>query len=161
MYLMGQVYQMIVVNIWLKRREMEGQTESLVQSSSAIWSSLTALLKVVNNSLWSSFQSPGSMFHPLSHSFSENKFADESFFHLLIGSRISVTRGWRSHSLLSFCTSSVLWRKEWQPTPVFLSGEFHGQRSLAGHSPWGHKESDTAELLSTSLSFSPSLKCLY
>ena len=77
---------------------MEGQTESLVQSSSAIWSSLTALLKVVNNSLWSSFPSPGSMFHPLSHSFSEKKFADESFFHLLIGSRISVTRGWRSHS---------------------------------------------------------------
>ena len=27
----------------------------------------------------------------------------------------------------------------WQPTPVFLPGEFHGQRSLAGYSPWGHK----------------------
>ena len=27
--------------------------------------------------------------------------------------------------------------KEWQPTPVFLPGEFHGQRSLAGYSPWG------------------------
>ena len=27
-----------------------------------------------------------------------------------------------------------------QPTPVFLPGEFHGQRSLAGYSPWGHKE---------------------
>ena len=30
-------------------------------------------------------------------------------------------------------------------TPVFLPGEFHGQRSLAGYSPWGHKESDTTE----------------
>ena len=30
--------------------------------------------------------------------------------------------------------------REWQPTPVFLPGEFHGQRSLAGYSPWGHKE---------------------
>ena len=30
--------------------------------------------------------------------------------------------------------------KEWQPTPVFLPGESHGQRSLAGYSPWGHKE---------------------
>ena len=30
-------------------------------------------------------------------------------------------------------------------TPVFLSGESHGQRSLAGYSPWGHKESDTTE----------------
>ena len=32
----------------------------------------------------------------------------------------------------------------WQPTPVFLPGEPHGQRSLAGYSPWGHKESDTS-----------------
>ena len=32
--------------------------------------------------------------------------------------------------------------REWQPTPVFLPGESHGQRSLAGYSPWGHKESD-------------------
>ena len=38
-------------------------------------------------------------------------------------------------------------RREWQPTPVFLSGEFHGQRSLASYSPWGFKESDTAERL--------------
>ena len=32
--------------------------------------------------------------------------------------------------------------REWQPTPVFLPGESHGQRSLAGYSPWGHRESD-------------------
>ena len=31
------------------------------------------------------------------------------------------------------------------PTPVFLPEEFHGQRSLAGYSPWGHKESDMTE----------------
>ena len=37
--------------------------------------------------------------------------------------------------------------KEWQTTPVFLPGKFHGQRSLAGHSPWGSKESDTTEQL--------------
>ena len=35
-----------------------------------------------------------------------------------------------------------------QPTLVFLRGESHGQRSLAGYSPWGHKESDTTERLS-------------
>ena len=34
----------------------------------------------------------------------------------------------------------------WQPTPVFLPGESHGQRSLAGYSSWGHKELDTAEV---------------
>ena len=33
----------------------------------------------------------------------------------------------------------------WQPTPVFLPGESHGQRSLVGYSPGGHKELDTAE----------------
>ena len=35
----------------------------------------------------------------------------------------------------------------WQPTPVFLPGEFHGQRSLVGYSLWGRKESDTTEWL--------------
>ena len=39
------------------------------------------------------------------------------------------------------------YRRAWQPTPVFLSGENHGQRSLAGYSPWGRKESDTTERL--------------
>ena len=39
------------------------------------------------------------------------------------------------------------WRREWQPTPVFLPGEFHGQKSLAGYSPWGHKELDPTEQL--------------
>ena len=41
------------------------------------------------------------------------------------------------------------WRRSWQPTPVFLPGESHGQKNLAGYSPWGHKESDTTEQLST------------
>ena len=39
----------------------------------------------------------------------------------------------------------ILWRKKWQPTLVFLPGELHGQRSLVGYSPWGHKESDMTE----------------
>jgi len=42
------------------------------------------------------------------------------------------------------------WRREWQPTPVFLPEKFHGQRSLEGYSPWGSKESDTTERLSLS-----------
>ena len=44
------------------------------------------------------------------------------------------------------------WRRKWQPIPVFLPGEFQGQRSLAGYSPWGHKESDMTEWLTLSLS---------
>ena len=43
--------------------------------------------------------------------------------------------------------------KEWLPTPVFLTGEFHGQRSLAGHSPCGCKESDMTEQLTLSIHF--------
>ena len=41
----------------------------------------------------------------------------------------------------------IPWRREWQPTPVFLPGESHGWRSLAGYSPWGYKESDIIERL--------------
>ena len=37
------------------------------------------------------------------------------------------------------------WRRKWKPTPLFLTGKSHGQRSLAGYSPWGRKESDTIE----------------
>ena len=39
------------------------------------------------------------------------------------------------------------WRRKWQPTAVFLPGEFYGLRSLVGYSPWSHKELDTAEQL--------------
>ena len=40
----------------------------------------------------------------------------------------------------------IPWRRKWQPTPAFLPGEFHGQRSLMGYGPWVHKESDTTEV---------------
>ena len=40
----------------------------------------------------------------------------------------------------------IPWRRKWQPTPVFLPGESHRQRSLAGYSLWGCKESDTTEV---------------
>ena len=41
--------------------------------------------------------------------------------------------------------------RKWQPTPVFLPREFHGQRSLVGYSPWGHEESDTTLPVCTEL----------
>ena len=46
----------------------------------------------------------------------------------------------------------IPWRREWQPTPIFLPGESHGQRSLAGYSPRGLKELDMTERLALSLS---------
>ena len=53
----------------------------------------------------------------------------------------------RRHKRTKFApwVRKIPWRREWQPTPVFLPGEFHGQRSLVGYSPWGCKESDKTE----------------
>ena len=44
----------------------------------------------------------------------------------------------------------IPWRREWQPTPLFLPGKSHEQRSLAGYSPPVHKESDTVYRLAKS-----------
>ena len=43
----------------------------------------------------------------------------------------------------------MFWGRKWQPTPAFLPGKSHGQRILAGYSPWGCKELDMTERLST------------
>ena len=40
-------------------------------------------------------------------------------------------------------TGRFPWKRKWRPTQVFLTGKSHGQKSLVGYSPWGHKESDT------------------
>ena len=63
-----------------------------------------------------------------------------------------ITCPWSSYDKVSACNSGDLgsipgsrrspWRRKWQPTPVFLPGESHGQRSLVGYGPWGRKESD-------------------
>ena len=45
-----------------------------------------------------------------------------------------------------FCrVGKIPWRRAWQPTPVFLPGESHGQRNKVGYSPWGYKDSDSTE----------------
>ena len=44
----------------------------------------------------------------------------------------------------------IPWRRKWQPTPVFLPGEYHGHRVLAGYSPWDHKELDITKRLTLS-----------
>ena len=48
-----------------------------------------------------------------------------------------------------------LWIRKWQPTPVFLPGKSHGERSLAGCSPQGHEESDISALPSTNTQWVP------
>ena len=56
---------------------------------------------------------------------------------------------WRGNRRPDFdhWVEKISWRRAWQPTPEFLPGESHGQRSLAGYNPWGCKESDTTEWL--------------
>ena len=44
-----------------------------------------------------------------------------------------------------FWVRKIPWRREWQPTAVFLLGKSYGQRSLVGYNPWDCKESDTTE----------------
>ena len=48
---------------------------------------------------------------------------------------------------VQFLHQEDLWSRKWQPTPVFLPGKFHEQRSLVGFSPWDHKELDMTEQL--------------
>ena len=55
----------------------------------------------------------------------------------------------------------IPWRKEWLLTPIFLPVKFHGQRSLMGYSPWGHKESDMTEQLKLSLSNMYTYTCIH
>ena len=45
----------------------------------------------------------------------------------------------------SLWVGKIIQSRKWQSAPVFLPGESYGQRSLAGYSPWGHKELDTTE----------------
>ena len=51
----------------------------------------------------------------------------------------------KQETLVQSLVREIPWRRAWQPTPVFLPGESHGQRGLAGYSPWGRRESDTAK----------------
>jgi len=59
----------------------------------------------------------------------------------------------RETIMLSFNSwvRKIPWRRKWQPTPVFLPRESHGQRSLVGYSPWSWNELGMTEQLTTML----------
>ena len=52
------------------------------------------------------------------------------------------------------------WREKWPPMLVLFPGTFHGEGSLVGYSPWGHKESDMTEQLALSLWLCPTSETL-
>ena len=65
---------------------------------------------------------------------------------LMVAQVVKNSPGYRRPSFNPW-VRNIFWRREWKPTPVFLPGEFHGQRSLAGYSPCGRKKSDMIERL--------------
>ena len=54
-------------------------------------------------------------------------------------------KNYNSLIVVNPCVGKIPWRRKWQPTPIFLPGEAHRQRSLLGYSPWGCRESDMTE----------------
>ena len=52
-----------------------------------------------------------------------------------------------SSTISLFLCKDLLWRRQWQPTPVLLPGKSHGRKSLLGYNPWGCEESGTTEQL--------------
>ena len=63
------------------------------------------------------------------------------------GSSVSKESAYKARDGSNPWVQKIPLRREWQPTLVFLPGESHGQRSLVGYSPWGHKESDMTKPL--------------
>ena len=66
----------------------------------------------------------------------------------------------RKRCRFSLWVGKIPWWRAWQPTRVFLSGESHGERSLAGYSPWGHKESDMTKATERAHTLPPSIRRL-
>ena len=67
----------------------------------------------------------------------------------------------RQRSKFNSQVGKVPWRRAWQPIPVFLPGESHGQRSLECYRSWGCKEVDTTEVTQLAQSYSQNLTLLY
>ena len=65
-------------------------------------------------------------------------------YHILLKESACKSRRWERHEFNPW-VRKISWRRKWQSTPVLLPGRSHGQRSLAGYSLWGCKESDTTE----------------
>ena len=68
----------------------------------------------------------------------EDNCISEHYIHFLVTQRLKQCR----RPGFDPWVRKIPWRRKWQPTPVFLPGKSHGQRSLVGCGPRGHKESD-------------------
>ena len=66
---------------------------------------------------------------------------------VLVVKNLSASAGDYKRYVFDPWVGKIPWGRRWQPTPLFLPGEFHEQRSLVGPSPWGCKESDMTKRL--------------
>ena len=98
---------------------------------------------IKKNSCVGSYSFPNTKTYTEAHSQS-TEWSTEKFSVVTI--TVSIILLYFHHSIIRTFKWPV-WRRQWQPSPVFLPGESHGQRSLMGFSPWGHKELDMTELL--------------
>ena len=114
-------------------------THSSVQFSSVAQSCLT-LCDPMNCS------TPGL---PVHHELPVYPTPNPQIWHFVGASGKETTCQCRRHKRYEFdpCVGKIPCRRKWQPTPVFLPGESHGQRSLAGFSPQRRKESDMTEVI--------------
>ena len=67
---------------------------------------------------------------------------------VLSGKEPACQRKGCKRSRLDPWVQKIPYRRKWQPIPLSLPGESHGQRSLVGYSPWGHKELNMTEVIS-------------
>ena len=101
---------------------------------------------------WSGLPFPSPMHESEKWKWSRSVVSDPQWSHGLQPSRLlhpkEPTCQCKRHRRYGFsaCAGNIPWRRAWQPTPVFLPGESHGQRSMAGYSPWGHRESDRTDV---------------
>ena len=65
---------------------------------------------------------------------------------VLVVKNLPANAGRRKKCRFDPWVGKIPWRRKWQPTPVFLSGESYGHMSLAGYSPWGCKESNMTKM---------------
>ena len=83
------------------------------------------------------------------------KFRSQLKSHILREASLTTCQKLCPAPIISVMLLSCSWRRAWQPTPLFLPGESHGQRSLAGYSSWGCKEPDKKLTLFTFNLFPP------
>ena len=116
--------------LWINSIITDLSTDFLF-SSQPLWCLLVSLIYVVSKESW-------------------GKFFITAFGRALpppynVGSSVYIHT--HTHTRAHTHTHPHPWKRKWQPSPVFLPGEFHGQRSLVGYSPWDYKEPDMTEWL--------------